>query len=217
MHELPDEIAFDLGRRVRSARLRRGATQGEIAAATGISTSTLSRIELGKGAAVPLASWVTVAQEVGLDLFRPLHIDADVYLAAVTNLMAIGGWAPSGRSDDGSWFDRPARPSPHFQHVQLPHERVLVRIEPTVTDLSVAVKRLVDAVRRSYESTPPGLEVEGLLIIPRSTNNRRRALPTQRLSSMGWIAALRSSQVRMPPIRGVVWLAYRGTNWLPAG
>ncbi len=212
-----DEVAFDLGRRVREARLRRGMTLAEVATECGLSTSATSRLELGKGAAAPLADWLAVAETVGVDLFRPARDDAGVYLAAVTNLMAIGGWTPGGRSADGTWFDRPARPNRHFRHVQDPHERVLVRIVPTVTDLQVEVDRIMAAVRASFVSTPHGLVVEGLIVVPRSTNNRRRARPTQRLSSMGWIPALRSSEVRMPPYRGVVWLASRGTNWLSAG
>lgn len=217
MGRLPHDIAFDLGRRVRDARLRRGKTLEDVAVDCGISASALSRMELGQGVAAPLSTWLTVTEAVGVDLFRSSFDDADVYLAAVTKLMAIGGWEEGGRSSDGTWFDRPARPNPHLRHVQDPHERVLVRVVPTVTDLRIDVDRLVEAVRASFRSNPPGIVVEGMLVVPRTTNNRRRVRPTQRLSSMGWIPALRSAERRMPPYRGVVWLAPHGTHWLVAG
>jgi hypothetical protein len=217
MQGLPDEIAFDLGRRLRDARLCLGMTLGEVAAATGVSTSALSRMELGKGANAPLVAWVTVAETVKADIFRPERKDPDVYLPAVTNLMAIGGWAPSGRSSGGTWFDRPARPNAHFRHVQHPHERVLVRIVPTVTDIGVEWHRLVADIRDVAAAMPQGLAIAGLLVIPRSTNNRRRARAHHRLSSSGWIGALRSTEARMPLRSGAVWLAPRGTHWLPVG
>lgn len=212
-----DPIAFDLGRRVRNARLRRGMTQDEVAIVTGLSTSAVSRMELGSGASSPLAAWIVVAETVGINLLHAPRPDTHVYLAAVTNLLAIGGWQRSTDSNDGTWFDRPARPNRHLRHVQEPHERVLVRIIPTVTDLRIDVDRLVEAVGESIESAPLGSAAEGLLVVPRTTNNRRRARAIQPLSSMGWIPALRSSESRMPRYRGVVWLAPDGTRWLPAG
>lgn len=217
MDQLPDTIAFDLGRRLRDARLRRGMTLEEVAVESGTSASTVSRMELGNGAATPLAVWLAVAGTVDVGLFRPSRIDTDVYLTAVTNLMAIGGWDLCGRSNHASWFDRPARPSPHFRHVQYPHERVLVRIVRTLTDLDVERRHLDGTVREVATTAPQGLAVAGLLVVPRSTNNRRRARSIHRLSTSGWILALRSPEARMPLRPGVVWLAPRGTHWLPVG
>jgi transcriptional regulator with XRE-family HTH domain len=217
MDQLPDEVAFNLGRRLRDARLRRGLTLAEVAIESGISTSAVSRMELGNGAAAPLAAWVAVARTVAVRLFPSFRDDTDVYLAAVTNLMAIGGWEVGGRSSDGDWFDRPARPNPHFRHVQDPHERVVVRIVRTLTNLDVERYRLVAAVHGVAIAAPQGVAVAGLLVVPRSTNNRRRARSIHRLSTSGWILALRSSEARMPLRPGVVWLAPRGTHWLPVG
>lgn len=61
-----DEVAPRLGRVIRAARLRRGMTQAALGLKVGISQSEVSRIELGHGRSVPLATWIALADELGL-------------------------------------------------------------------------------------------------------------------------------------------------------
>jgi DNA-binding XRE family transcriptional regulator len=217
MDRSPGDIAFDLGRRLRDARIHCGLTQEQVGRASGLSTSTVSRMELGHGAAVSLAAWVTVADVVGAAVIETSRGGADMHLDAVSRLMAIGGWVLAGRTTADAWFDRPVRPNTTFRHVQLPAERAVVRIVRTVTDLDVERDRLLATTQDLRAAAPGGLAMAGLLVIPRSTNNRRRSRSYQRLSTSGWILALRSSEARMPLRPGVVWLAPRGTHWLPVG
>jgi transcriptional regulator with XRE-family HTH domain len=61
-----DEIVRRMGSAIRSARKRRQITQSRLAEQVGISQSEVSRLELGGGRAVPIATWVAVADAVGL-------------------------------------------------------------------------------------------------------------------------------------------------------
>ncbi|MBX6423425.1 helix-turn-helix transcriptional regulator [Thermosulfurimonas sp. F29] len=66
-----------LGEIARRARLAAGLRQEDLARRTGVSVSTIKRMESGKGAGVSLASWIAVFSVLGiLDILRSL---ADPY------------------------------------------------------------------------------------------------------------------------------------------
>jgi transcriptional regulator with XRE-family HTH domain len=56
-----DRIVTELGAAIAVARRRRALTQATLAAVVGVSQSTLSRIELGDAAGLPLAHWIRLA------------------------------------------------------------------------------------------------------------------------------------------------------------
>src|SRR5699024_2902973 len=64
------DVLVDSGRWLRDSRLHRGLRQRELADLTGVSTSTISRIELGQGGSVPMATWLRLADAVEVDLVR---------------------------------------------------------------------------------------------------------------------------------------------------
>jgi transcriptional regulator with XRE-family HTH domain len=61
-----DEIVRKMASAIRSARKRRGMTQTRLAVLVGISQSEVSRIELERGRAVPIPTWLALADAVGL-------------------------------------------------------------------------------------------------------------------------------------------------------
>lgn len=218
MDRTPDDVAFELGLRLRRARFRVGMTLEEIAASTGVSRSTQSRMELGRGAVVPLATWVTVASAVGLDLVLAGELDAGALPAAFIRLAARGGWAATRVGPDGAWLDRPVRPGhPRIPRVQAPAERVVVRVVRIVTDLGAERRRLQGQVREARQDGPAGVVVEGLLVVVRTSNNiRRLGRPVNlRRSSARWMMALASPSALMPPLAGLVWITPTGSHLLP--
>jgi transcriptional regulator with XRE-family HTH domain len=216
MTGLTAEVAFDLGKRIREGRLRRGMRQLDVEAATGVSTSTISRMELGHGMATPLGAWLDVASAVGVDLFS-VPADPDrIYRAAIAMALAGGGWRMGGRRGI-VWFDRAARQDPRLRNLRLPAERVVVRIARVVTQLDVEFDRLEASVREVRATSPPGLVVQGALILIRtSATVRRVGRRWTGRSTPGWISAFRSSLARIPPRAGSIWLEPRGTHLLPA-
>jgi transcriptional regulator with XRE-family HTH domain len=62
------ETVVELGRRLRSARLQLRRSQRSVGAAAAVSQPVISRMELGRGGGVPLATWQAVADVVGLRL-----------------------------------------------------------------------------------------------------------------------------------------------------
>jgi transcriptional regulator with XRE-family HTH domain len=94
-------FAAALGRRVRRARYQARKSQPAVADEVGISQSTVSRMELGRGGTVPLATWERVCEAVGLDLsavaHTPFRLEAyAIHLRChrlVADLAAEGGWS----------------------------------------------------------------------------------------------------------------------------
>jgi transcriptional regulator with XRE-family HTH domain len=85
---------------VRRARLRRGWTQRELGERTGVSTSVLSRMELGQGWNVPLGTWASVAVALDIDLGPGDDRRAAWGVDAVIALATTGGWVRDRRRPD---------------------------------------------------------------------------------------------------------------------
>ena len=191
-------------------------SQAEVAERAATSSSTVSRLELGRGAGVPLRVWVNVAGVVGADLFARPRDRVGVYADVLSRLAEEGGWAMTHRGDSVIWIDRPAHPVRIVRTVLRPAERAVVRIVPVLTHLELERARLAESVHEARAVGPPGMAIEGLLVIVRTSENVRRAGPWWRLSNFGWSSAIRDASLRMPPRSGLVWLDRRGTHLLPA-
>ncbi|CAN5483602.1 hypothetical protein BH20CHL7_BH20CHL7_01520 [soil metagenome] len=216
MEWTPDDVAFDLGLQLRTRRHWSRMTQQDVERASGVSASTLSRMELGRGSTVPLGTWVTVSNAIGGDLFGAPPIDPTVYLDAVARLAARAGWTLIGERDRTFWLDRPPRPVRYIRRLQTPAERAVVRLVVTLTDLATESRRLAHDVKTVSEDTEIGRSVGGVLVVLRTTGNARRLSGDPARRSHGpWIRALTTEASSMPTRPGVVWLAPRGTHLLP--
>ena len=209
------DVAADWGGRLRSARLQRGASQRDVAAQASISQATWSRMEIGSGGAVPLGTWVEAADVLGLDLVPPEPLDRS-YDGSIDRLMETGGWRAGGRVGDARWFDRDARRRPGLRTL-LPAERAVVRVVSVLVDEAREWARLGSGVETVRRATPSGFGVSGLLLVVRTSPNRRRTRDRSRRSDGRWLMALRDPGAAMPLRTGWVWLAPRGTHLLPGG
>ena len=210
---MAEDVAYDLGQRLRTARYRAHRTLAEVAEETGVSTSTLSRMELGHGGSTPLGNWVLVASSFGVDLLQPPAEGVDELVAAIEHLIADAEWTPIARDGAYVWFDRPPRRNPWLPHSVRPAQRIVLGVVPLLTDQRMAFERLRVRLRETRRSGPPGVDIGGLLVVRRTTNNLRRASPQDRRRSHGpWMAALRSKDGRLPVSQGLVWMSARATH-----
>jgi transcriptional regulator with XRE-family HTH domain len=69
------EAQVRLGRGVRDARVRRRLTQKQLGARVGVSQSSVSRIERGRGGGLTLDAWQRIALALGIQLSISLHRD----------------------------------------------------------------------------------------------------------------------------------------------
>jgi transcriptional regulator with XRE-family HTH domain len=215
MSQRPDDVAVNLGRRVRSGRLRLGRTLADVALDTGVSPATQSRVERGRGSGVSLATWVRLGDAAGEQLFDQREDDLGVYPAALTRLVGRGGWAQVDRVGPTLWFDRPSRAVPGLRNVQRPAERVVIRLVRTLTDVDRDQERLRMDIDSARAAVPPGMACNGTIVVVRSSASVRTAKAHDLGSShVGWVTALRSVEGRMPLTRGWVWMTPRGTHLL---
>jgi transcriptional regulator with XRE-family HTH domain len=209
------EVASDLGRRLRAARLKRGATQRMMATLAGVSPATWSRLEVGAGGSVPLRTWILAADALGLDLIAP-EVIRPPFDRSIRRLLEPGGWRPGRRIGDVRWYDRAPRRQRGLRTL-LPAERVAVRVVPVLVDGPQEWSTLRAVVEASRRAAPEDTAIGGVLVVVDTSANRRLARDPRRRSDVPWLRALRDPGVAMPARLGWVWLAPRGTHLLPAG
>lgn len=212
----PQDVAFELGQRLRTCRLRAGLTQVEVALRAGTSKSTVSRLELGRGREVPLAVWVAVCGAVDAGLFAAPLDPTGVYMDAFATMAEEGGWAPIRMTHAMACFERPAHRQRIRSNVLRPAERMVVRVVSVLTDLETERRLLLRAVDEHRATVEHGRSVEGLLLVVRSGPNVRVGGRESRRSSGRWVSAVRDQEAWMPSWPGIVWLTRRGTHLLPA-
>lgn len=211
-----DDIAYDLGLRMRDRRLRRGWSLLTLAEASGTSTSTLSRMELGLGGPVALATWAVVAAALDDDPFALEEPHAIGYDQSFEYLVAAAGWRPSGATDGYRTFERP--PRPHrlpYSVVQRPAERFAVRVLRAVSDVDVETARLGAVVSRLIESGSAPVTSGVLVVIRTAATAQRLGGTAHRRSSPAWVRALRHEDSVMPDRLGLVWVSVSGSHLLP--
>jgi Helix-turn-helix domain len=220
------------GLEVRRRRLRAGLTQTEVAHTAGVSQSIVSRMELGRGGAIPARAWISVTRTVGESMEPSTHASAGSGLVTVVTLARAGGWAvtPVRRPvirDATVWqtLSRPPRP------MSIGGRNVLLRGETAAVlfvDVVAAVDRIVEDLRTALDDagvvSPPGWATGGLVVVQRSMANRRRLSEGRAMvdvafpdSGSVWIGATRSPTVSMPWRPGLVWLDERSTRLIPTG
>jgi transcriptional regulator with XRE-family HTH domain len=223
---LSPAMANALGASVKAGRMRLRITQAELARRVGVHQSWISRIELGRGQAAPLALWTALGVGLGRPLAvsftRPLGeprepIDAG-HLAMQERLLTLA--RATGRTAS---FELPTRPSDPSRSIDVcvrdARHRVLIIEEAwnTFGDLGAATR---STDRKAAEAADlaamiddgPPHRVASVWIVRPSSSNRaliarypsifRAACPG---SSRAWASALALGGV--PPVgRGLVWL-----------
>lgn len=208
-----------LGDRLRRARLVSQLDQREVGARAGVSQSTISRMELGLGANVPLATWQRVAAAIGGGLeadlapARPEVPQLDVAGRChelLTELGRQGGWSSVttrvARTDGTVHSIETVMVRPRHREV------ILARVWDVIGDVEAAIDELHESVER--EQAIHGLEwtVGWTAIIPASGTNRRRMTEVEPLLLLAapmfgarWLNALARESVPMPSRPGLIW------------
>ncbi len=216
--------SHDLGTELRRARLAARKGQRSMAALVGCSQSTISRMELGRGGQVPLATWLSAARVVdrGFMLQPTETAEGEVQSVvrrchrAVGVAAQAGGWSvvtevlrSDGSEDIETLLVRPT-------------ETAVVHVWDVVAGIAGRIRLLAASIERE-RSYPDRSTVSGLVVVRAGFGNRRRmtegrsdleaAFPTL---AAHWFAALRSPHRSMPDQPGVLWANRDGTRLLPA-
>jgi hypothetical protein len=208
MARMARDLPLEFGREVRAARLRMRRSQAKIAAAAGVSQPLISKMELGRGGGVPLATWSTVAGVLGLQLELVPLMDgrAGPWQRLIVETARSGDWTASSTGDETL--------------LSRGDDRVVVHAWDVVTVVTADADRLMAAMAREGEA---GGRVSGIVVIPGTGDNRRRvselraelrdAFPAR---ANAWYAALVNPHRPMPAAPGILWAFPDGTRLRPA-
>ena len=199
--------------RVRRARFDARLRQADVADRAGVSQATICRIEHGRGAGVPLATWARVAGAIGLDLAAALDA-ADLRHRAsperricdlIASEAARGGWTAEVSIDVGRTevvLHRPVR-----------NECVVAHVWRDVADVDAAIADLEVRARTRHAELGPAWTIRSLVVVSVSKQDRRRwterqALIDSTFPELGarWLLALRSPTGRLPGRDGLLWV-----------
>jgi len=208
-------LAARLGARLRRARFALRKTQREVAAEAGVSQSTISRVELGHGGLVPLATWERIAAADGVDLsvaFRtPARERSDELVMRchrmVADLAGRGGWSawtiamPDDPALTETILERPER-----------REVAIVRAWDVLGDVEAGIAALRERLDGERIARDDGWVIGGAVVVAATGANRRRltetGAPVARAFSLrgdDWLAALGKSRVPIPDALGMIW------------
>jgi transcriptional regulator with XRE-family HTH domain len=233
------DVARHLGRALRDARNRRGATQRKTASVAGLAQSTWSKLETGDGADVTLIVWARAARSVGVDLRAYLEgatatdqpRDA-MHLRAqelIVRSASVGGW----RSQLERTIDLDATRSRSADVVLTRRDELaLVEVHDWLSDVGDAFRswdrRLATVERRAIAIAPPGSDASALracgIWALRGTRANRRLVAEHRGlwrarfpgSSAAWLAALAHRDRTMPSEPALVWVSVTGDRFIAA-
>lgn len=223
-------LAFTWGLAVRRARQRSNRTQVDVAVAVAVSPSTVCRMELGRGAGFPLDTWAAVAAEVGANLSTVLEpIDRPFGIEEVRRIAEGGGWSrvdgviaatlatPSLILERG-----PQRITAYGATSIRPGSMIAIVVADLVTDAERLLDDLAAGVTAVDRVAPTGWSVGGLIVVRRTSSNRRRLTISRRAVAMSmvtngsrWIGTLRSPGQSIPSRPGLVWMAADGRHLIP--
>ncbi|HET9755083.1 MAG TPA: helix-turn-helix domain-containing protein [Candidatus Limnocylindrales bacterium] len=225
MHD-KQHAAAHLGTELRRARQRCRMRQSDVAARIDRSQSTISRMELGGGAYMPLAVWAAAAGAVGRRLVVDLvdtrpDVPQEASLAlrchrTITNEARVGGWS--------AVTEIRSRPSHEEIETVLARasESVVVHVWDVVTRVAARLEILQASCDRE-RSRADAASVCGLVVVPSTHSNRRRMTEEQALLQEAvptlaahWYATLRHKHRPVPIDTGVLWLDRHGDRLLPA-
>ena len=193
-----EDWSIVLGGELRAARLADFRSQATLAEAVGVDQSVISRMELGGGANVALATWKAAAEAVGLRLTLDGTEDGHARMAThtmVAELARRGGWDATitanetviGRGDD----------------------RAVIHVWEHVTTIRPEVDRFRASVERQRIVAA---RASGIVVIPTIGWNRRRVTELREdlrhefpAAGNAWYRALVNAQRPMPADAGILW------------
>ena len=214
-------IADNLGREVRPARRRLRLSQAELGRRVGVHQTTISRIEAGRGAAVPLALWVALGvaleRPYAVSFSKPLDPGAnladaghlEIQEALVATAVATGRTASVERP---SRADAPSHSTDVAIHDEAHRVRILAEAWNTFGDLGAAIRsttrKLAEVVAAEGGT---GCRVATVWVVRASTANRSILSSYPNLlaatfpgSSATWVRCL--AEGGPPPEKpGLVW------------
>lgn len=171
------DVAAVMGEWLRRARQRLRKLQSGVAREAGVSQSMISRMELGHGGAVPLATWVKVADVVGLDVM--IDTRTAPALAAervmrrchqlVVDLAVKGEWSAWTRIDAAD-----LAASETILRCMARQEVAVVRVWDVIADVREAVASFDRRLESERHERGPDWRVSGFVVIPATGSNRRR-------------------------------------------
>ena len=204
-----EDWSIALGRELRTARLADFRSQATLAEAAGVHQSVISRMELGKGANVALATWKAVAEAVGLRMTLHGAEDGSGRFAThrmVAELASRGGWN--------------ATMTPDETVIARGRDRAVVHVWEHVTTIGPDVARFRASVER--ERTVAS-RASGIVVIPTIGWNRRRVTELREelrdefpAAGNAWYRALVNAHRPMPADAGILWAFRDRTRIRPA-
>jgi transcriptional regulator with XRE-family HTH domain len=225
-----NDPAVILGNELRHGRIACHKRQRDVAAEIGGSQSMVSRMELGRGSTVSLATWAAAAAAVnrrlvidlvgpsGLPVIEPSGSRKRQCHRTITETARDGGWSAVTEIHA---MERPSR----IETILTRHERELAVVHgwDLVTDVGAAIDELQWSMERERRRVGEGWRIGGLVIVLSGLGNRRRMTEAKaRLSiecptlAADWFRALRRAARPMPDQPGVLWVTRDGGRLLPA-
>lgn len=190
----------------------------------------VSRMELGHGSTMSLATWAAAADAVDrrlvVDLVAANRTPATDVLdriqrqchRTVATTATDGGWTSVTEIEMG-------RPRERIETIMIRQDRQLAVVHAwaLVSDVDAAIEDLDRSMRQERRRVGEGWRIGGLVIVPSGLGNRRRMTEAgARLSAecptlaAHWYRALRRADHAMPEQPGVLWTTRDGDRLLPA-
>jgi transcriptional regulator with XRE-family HTH domain len=220
------DAAAHVGTELRRARQRCRMRQSDVAGRIDCSQSTISRMELGGDAHMPLAAWAAAAGAVGRRLVVDLvdtrpDVPQEASLAlrchrTITNEARVGGWSAV----------TVIRSRPSHEEIETVLSRASESVVVHAWDVVTRVAARLDMLHASMDrerSGADGASVRGLVVVPSTHGNRRRMTEEQALLrasvpalAADWYGALRNKHRQVPVSAGVLWLDRHADRLVPA-
>jgi transcriptional regulator with XRE-family HTH domain len=218
-----DDVPASLGLQLRRTRIALRRRQLDLAASANVSQATVSRVELGRGGPVSMATWIRIPGSLGMEFRVVPHQDARDRLAIqrrchqlVVELSRLGQWSAITLLDGG----RPECSETVLERNDR-HEVAVIRVWDLITDVERAVADLGSSVERERASRGEAWQVSGAVIIARSALLLRRMSEGGRAVDLAfpvrgarWLAALTGDRP-IPPAPGMIWTDFPMTRLRP--
>jgi transcriptional regulator with XRE-family HTH domain len=220
--DLAEDIAAELGDRLRRARHEGRWRQADVAARAGVSQSTISRMELGRGGSITLDTWSAVAAATRVRLTADLGSEGAREAApAARRCHAL--IADSARG--GGWTAVTEIAGDAIETVLVRSERgelAIVRVWDAIASVDAATRDFMRAIERERERRAASVGVSGLVVVLYTTGNRRRVAEGRAVlrkvvpaSGARWVGALRYPRLAMPREPGLIWAVADGSRIRP--
>lgn len=220
---MSDDVPASLGLQLRRTRIASRRRQLDIAASANVSQATVSRVELGRGGPVSMATWISIAGSLGMELRVVPHQKPRDRLAIqrrchqlVVEHSRVGKWSATTLLDGA----RPECSETVLERSDR-HEVAVIRVWDLISDVHRAVADLDASLERERASRGKAWQVSGAVIIARSASLLRRMSESGRevdvafpVRGARWLAAL-TGNLPMPPAAGMIWTDLTMTRLRP--